>query len=103
MDFKETAYEGVWATGWMNGGSSPAGAGNFSLHHRVQTGFEAHPASYPMGNRGSLSGSKAAGAWSWPPQSSAEVKNAWSYTSAPPVRLHSVVFSFKKAQWQFYH
>jgi len=28
-----------------------------------------------------------------PPPSSAEVKNAWSYTSIPPVRLHSVVVS----------
>jgi hypothetical protein len=25
------------------------------------------------------------------PPSSAEVKNAWSYTSTPPVRLHGVV------------
>jgi hypothetical protein len=25
------------------------------------------------------------------PPSSAEVKNAWSYTSAPPIRLHGVV------------
>jgi hypothetical protein len=33
----------------------PAGAGNYSLHH---------PASYPMGIRGSFSGGKAAGAWS---------------------------------------
>jgi hypothetical protein len=39
-----------------------AGAGNFSLHHRVQNGSEAHPASYPMGTRGSLPGCKAAGA-----------------------------------------
>jgi hypothetical protein len=30
------------------------------------------------------------------PPSNADVKNAWSYTSAPPVRLHGVVFSFKK-------
>jgi hypothetical protein len=37
----------------------PAGAGNFSLHHRVQNGSGAHPASYPMGNRGSLLGGKA--------------------------------------------
>jgi hypothetical protein len=36
----------------------PAGAGNFSLHYRVQNGSGAHPASYLM--------SKAAGAWSWP-------------------------------------
>jgi hypothetical protein len=42
----------------------PAGAGNFSLHHRVQNGSGAHPASYPMGTRGSFPGDKAAGAWS---------------------------------------
>jgi hypothetical protein len=36
--------------------------GNFSLHHRVQNGSGAHPASYPMGTRGSFSGGKAAGA-----------------------------------------
>jgi hypothetical protein len=37
----------------------PAGAGNFSLHHCVQNGFGAHPASYPMGTRGFFSGGKA--------------------------------------------
>jgi hypothetical protein len=57
-------------------------AGNFSPHPRIQTGSEAHPASYPMVTTGSLPGGKAAGAWSWP-LSSAEVKNAWSYTSIP--------------------
>jgi hypothetical protein len=40
----------------------PAGVGNFSLHHRVQNGSGAHPASYPMSTRGSFSGSKAVGA-----------------------------------------
>jgi hypothetical protein len=40
----------------------PAWAGNFSLHHRVQNGSGSHPASYPMGTRSSLPGSKAAGA-----------------------------------------
>jgi hypothetical protein len=39
----------------------PAGAGNFSLH-RVQNGSGAHPASCPMGTRGSFLGGKAAGA-----------------------------------------
>jgi hypothetical protein len=42
------------------------GSGNFSLHHRVQTGSGAHPASYSMRTRGSFPGGKAAGAWSWP-------------------------------------
>jgi hypothetical protein len=27
------------------------------------------------------------------PPSSAEIRNAWSYTSTPPIRLHGVVFS----------
>jgi hypothetical protein len=34
----------------------PTGAGNFSLHHRVQNGSGSHPASYPMGTRGSFLG-----------------------------------------------
>jgi hypothetical protein len=34
----------------------PAGAGNFSLHHRIQNDSRAHPASYPVGTRGSFPG-----------------------------------------------
>jgi hypothetical protein len=44
----------------------PAGAGNFSLHHRVQNGSGAPPTSYPRGTGGSFPGGKAAGAWTWP-------------------------------------
>jgi hypothetical protein len=44
----------------------PAGAGIFSLQYRIQNGSGDHPASYPVGTRGSFSGGKAAGAWSWP-------------------------------------
>jgi hypothetical protein len=53
-----------------------AGAGNFSLHHRIQNGSGAHPASYPMGTTDSFPGSKAAGAWklTTQPPSSTEVK-----------------------------
>jgi hypothetical protein len=40
----------------------PAGAGNFSLHHRFQNGSGAHPAPYPMVTRRSFPGVKAAGA-----------------------------------------
>jgi hypothetical protein len=40
----------------------PARARNFSLHHRVQNGSGAHPASYPMGTRGSFLGGRAVGA-----------------------------------------
>jgi hypothetical protein len=71
-----------WATGWMIGVQDPAGAGNFSLHQ---------PAPYPMGNRGFSLGTKRPGREAdHSPPSSAEVKNAWSYTSALPIRLHGV-------------
>jgi hypothetical protein len=40
----------------------PAGTENFSLHHCVQNGSGARPASYPMVTRGSFSGGKVAGA-----------------------------------------
>jgi hypothetical protein len=39
----------------------PAGAGNFSLHHRVQNSSWVHPASYPMGTRGFFPAGRAAG------------------------------------------
>jgi hypothetical protein len=55
----------------MIGVRFPAGEGNFSLRHRVQTGSGAHPASYPMGTGGSFPGGKAA---EHSPPSSAEVK-----------------------------
>jgi hypothetical protein len=48
----------------------PAGAGNFSLHHRVQNGSGSHPAFYPMATRGSFLGGKS----DYSPPSSAEVK-----------------------------
>jgi hypothetical protein len=54
----------------------PAGAGNFSLHHRFQNGHGAHPASYPMGTKGAFSlGVKRPGSEAdHSPPSSAEVK-----------------------------
>jgi hypothetical protein len=39
----------------------PAGGWDFSLHHHVQNGSEAHPVSYPMGTRESFPGGKAVG------------------------------------------
>jgi hypothetical protein len=63
----------------------PAGAENFSLHHRVQNGSGAHPASYSMGTTVSFPGGKAAGALKLTihlhlvPRS----QDAWSYTSTP--------------------
>jgi hypothetical protein len=40
----------------------PAGAGYFSLHHRIQNGSGILPASYPMGTWYSFPEGKAAGA-----------------------------------------
>jgi hypothetical protein len=67
---------------------------NFSLHHRVQNGSGAHPASYPMGTRGSFSGVKRLGReadHSLP--SSAEVKECVELYLHSPIRLHGVVLS----------
>jgi hypothetical protein len=53
-----------WYSAGLRAGRSgvrvSTGAGNFCLHHRVQTGSGAHPASYPTGTRGSFPGVKAA-------------------------------------------
>jgi hypothetical protein len=71
----------------------PAGAGNFPLHHRLQAGSGAHPASYPADTGVSLLGIKRSereADHSSP--HSAEV-TAWSYISTPPLRLHGVVLS----------
>jgi hypothetical protein len=53
----------------------PVGAGNFFLHHRVQNSSGAHPASCPIGTRGSYPGVKRPDneADHWPP-SRTEVK-----------------------------
>jgi len=54
---------------------------NFSLCHRIHTGSVARLASYPMGIREAKQlGREAVHS----PQTSAEVKNAWSYTSTHP-------------------
>jgi hypothetical protein len=56
-----------------------AGAGNFSLHHRVQNGSGAQwlPGALSLGIN--VPGREA----DHSPPSSAEVKNEWSYTSTP--------------------
>jgi hypothetical protein len=59
---------------WGSRVQFPLGAGNFCLHHHVQNGSGAHPASCLVGTRGSFPGGKAAGTWSWPLPSTAEVK-----------------------------
>jgi hypothetical protein len=51
------------------------GAGNFSLHHCIQNGSGAHPASYPVGTRALSLGVKQLGLEAdHSPPSSVEVK-----------------------------
>jgi hypothetical protein len=52
----ESVYQ--WATGWMAGVRFPGGQG-CSVLHSVQTGAEAHLASYPMGTWDCFPGGKA--------------------------------------------
>jgi len=60
----------------------------------IQIGSErAHPASSPVVTRASFPGDKAGREDDHSPPSSAEVKNSWSHTSTPPLRLHGVVLS----------
>jgi hypothetical protein len=70
--------------------------GYFPLRHCVQTGCRTHPASYPMGTgEEALSlGVKRLGCEAdQSPISSADVKNAWSYTSTAPTHLHGMVLN----------
>jgi hypothetical protein len=71
-------------------GSTPGreNDGIFSLHNHIQTVSGAHPASYPM-ETGDSSGHDG----DYSPPSSEEVKNVWSYTSTPPICLHSMVLN----------
>jgi hypothetical protein len=89
---------GAWVAQWYNPGlrrfETRQGAGNFSLHHRVQTVSGALPASYRMGTRGSFPGENRTGREAeHSPSSSAEVKNALRYSSTPPICLHGVMLS----------
>jgi hypothetical protein len=67
-----------------------AGTGNFSLHHRVQNDFGAHPASNPMGTLGVKRPDRGA---DHSPISPADVKECVKLYLHFPIRLHGVVLS----------
>jgi hypothetical protein len=70
----------------------PAVAGNISLHHRVQNGSGAHPASYPMGTRGSLPGVKwQEREYDHSAPSNIDVKECVEIYLHYPIRLYGVV------------
>jgi hypothetical protein len=91
-----------WATEWL-GVRFPTGAGNFSLHHRVQNAL--WPTQPPIQRvLGALSlGGKAAGAWSWSLTSFSCRNQGWlelylHSTSTPSWRG----VQLRKAQGQLY-
>jgi hypothetical protein len=93
-------YSAGLRAGWL-GVWDQAGAGNFTLHHRVQTGSGAYPASNqwvpgPL----SLAVKRPRREADHSPPSSAKVKNAWSYNSTPQYAFMGW-FSIK-AQGQLY-
>jgi hypothetical protein len=66
----------------------------FSPRHRVLTGSGAHPTSYQMGAGGCCLGVKRPGREAGHSSPcSVEVKNTWSCTATPPIRLHGVVLN----------
>jgi hypothetical protein len=86
----------------MIGVRVPAGAGNFSLLHRLQNGSGATRALIQWVPRDLPLGVKLPGLGAdHSPPSSAEIRNAWSYTSTPPIHLNGVVID-EKAQGQLY-
>jgi hypothetical protein len=75
------------ALGWTVRGSNLGGA-RFSAP--VQTGSEAHPASYTTGT-GSFPGVKRPGVGvDHPPHLGPRLKKEWTYTSTPPLGLRSL-------------
>jgi len=72
----------------LSGVRIPADQGIFLFLETYMSALGPYPFSWSMVT-GVLYQRKAAGAWSnHPHPSSAEVKNAWRYTSASPLRLH---------------
>jgi hypothetical protein len=78
-----------------------AGAGNFSLRHRVKNGSGPHPSSYPKGI-GVLEVKRQGRETNHSPSSSAEVKELVELYLHSPIRLHAVVLSLKKGTGQLY-
>jgi len=77
------------SSSWGSTVQSPAGAGNFSSHHRLWNGSGAHPASYPMGTRAfSLGVYQPGREANHSPPPSVEVKNAWAIPPHPQYVFH---------------
>ena len=68
------------------GARIPVGVRDFPLLRNVQTGSGTHTASYSVGTYVLLRGQSGLGCVvKYSRESSAEVRNEWSYTSSPPI------------------
>jgi hypothetical protein len=78
--------------GWMIGVRSPTGAEDFSSSPCVQTGFEAHPASYPMGTEDPFPGGKSGRGVTLTthPCLVPRLSMSRSYNSSPPMCLYGM-------------
>jgi hypothetical protein len=91
------AAQSVWCltTNWTTGVRSPTEAEDFSSSFCVQTGSGAHPASCTMGGTGSSFPRVKRGRGvmlTTHPHLVARLSMSRSYTSSPPMRLHSFTF-----------
>jgi hypothetical protein len=80
---------------WLDdrGFGSRRGLGNFSLHHRLQTGSGVRLPIHWVLEALSLVVKQPGREADHSPPFSAEVNNAWGYTSTPPICLHGVALS----------
>jgi hypothetical protein len=79
--------------GWV---SLPGTASGFSSLSNIQASSGAHPASYSLGTEDSFLRSKAVRTWSWPPPSSAEVKNGGAVPPFPHISLWLDIYLIKR-------
>jgi hypothetical protein len=97
----------LWAMGWtigVLGFDSRQGIGIFLLTtaSRTALGPTQPPIQWVPGSL-SLEVKRSGREADHSPPSSAEVKNAWSYTSTPPIRLHGVMFSWAQEKLYLYN
>jgi hypothetical protein len=75
-------------------GSIPGRGWDIFLRHRVRTGSRDHPTSYRMGNGSFSPGVRRPGReFDHTPPSSADLKNVWSCSFIPSIRLHGAALN----------
>jgi hypothetical protein len=89
-----------WATGWMIGGSSPGRGWEFFSSPPCPERLWGPPSLLSNGYQGLLKRLRREADYS--PPSSAEVKNAWSYTSLPQYAFMTWCFVKEEEQRQLY-